>query len=51
VDFKKLNATTKKDPFPLPIYKWGTKLNGEVWSIFIFGWIFWVSSYLQSSKG
>jgi hypothetical protein len=21
VDFKKLNATTKKDPFPLPIYK------------------------------
>jgi hypothetical protein len=49
IDFRELNATTKKDPYPLPFTD--EVLNTIIgYDIFFLEWIFRTSSNFYSSK-
>jgi len=50
VDFKKLNATTKK-PIPFTLYWWCIEYNWRPWYLLVFRWIFWVSQNIYNTKG
>jgi len=50
IDFKKLNAAIKKDPYPLPFI--GEMLNIVVRNeAYFLKWIFRISSNIYSSRG
>ncbi len=50
VDFKKLNATTKK-LIPFTLYWWCIEYNWRPWCLLTFRWIFWVSRNNYNTKG
>jgi len=51
IDFRKLNAATKKDPYPLPFTNEVLSIVVGYEAYFFFRWIFKISSNIYSSKG
>jgi hypothetical protein len=45
-----MNATTKKDPYPLPFTYEVLNYSWKAWCFFFFRWIFWISLNIYSTR-
>jgi len=52
VDFIKLNAVTKKDPYiPFTFHRWSSEYSCKAWCLFLFKWILWISLDIYNTRG